>query len=96
MRGHIGDLSKFKAHRITEDLGEAQSRNVSSLPNQKGKNSKGGAVKLWTLYLFHGSADAGQQHIWPNLENPLSGHTAGSLTTRCQEPCGQWAQLLSP
>lgn len=67
MRGHSGDLSEFKVHRITEDLGEAQSRTISSLPNAKGKNCKGGAVKLWALYLFHGSADTDQPHIWPNL-----------------------------
>lgn len=67
VRRHIGDLSEFKAHRITKDLGEAQSRNVSFIPNEKSKNCKGGGVKLLNLYLFHVSADTGQQHIWPSL-----------------------------
>lgn len=67
MRGHIGDLSEFKVHRITEDLGEAQRWNVSSIPSEKGKNCKGGGIKLWNLYLLHVSADTGQQHIWPSL-----------------------------
>lgn len=42
MRGHIGDLGEFKAHRITEDLDEAQSRNAPFIPNEKCKNYKTG------------------------------------------------------
>lgn len=67
MRGHIGDLSEFKAHWITEALSEAHSRNSSFIPNEKSKNCKGEGVKLLNLYLVHVSADTCQQHLWPSL-----------------------------
>lgn len=66
MTGHVGDLSPCKAHRITEDLGRAQSRNFSFTPNKK-KNCKNLGGKLLNLHLFHVSAHTGQQHIRPSL-----------------------------
>lgn len=39
MRVHVSTLSQLKAHRITEDLGKAQSKIVSFIPNKK-KNCK--------------------------------------------------------
>lgn len=35
LRVHVSNLSQFKAHRITEDLGKAQSKIVSFIPNKK-------------------------------------------------------------
>lgn len=35
LRVRVSSLSQFKAHRITEDLGNAQSKIVSFIPNEK-------------------------------------------------------------